>query len=107
MVFNDHLPHDRLEAGKQPRRLMGQALKAGRSPEKHLALIHDLHARSGEVPAALDRLCETLGARGLAMGSHDDTTADSRSAWRRRGVRIAEFPETLAAAEAARAGATR
>ncbi|APE42686.1 alpha-D-ribose 1-methylphosphonate 5-triphosphate diphosphatase [Sulfitobacter alexandrii] len=104
IVFNDHLPHDRLEAGKQPRRLMGQALKAGRSPERHLSLIRDLHDRTGDVPAALDRLCHTLGAAGLCMGSHDDTTAEARAAWRGRGVRIAEFPETLAAAEAAHGG---
>ena len=37
------------------------------------------------------------------MGSHDDTTAQGRAAWRKRGVQVAEFPETLAAAEAAAA----
>lgn len=103
LVFNDHLPHDRLDAGKQPRRLMGQALKAGRSPEKHHAMMCELHARGAEVPAALDRLCETLRDAGVRMGSHDDTTAEGRAVWRTRGVRIAEFPETLEAAEAARA----
>jgi alpha-D-ribose 1-methylphosphonate 5-triphosphate diphosphatase len=103
IVFNDHLPHDRLEAGKQPRRLMGQALKAGRSPEKHHAMMLELHGQRDEVPAALDGLCETLGRAGLRMGSHDDTTAEGRAAWRKRGVRIAEFPETLEAAEAAQA----
>jgi alpha-D-ribose 1-methylphosphonate 5-triphosphate diphosphatase len=98
VVFNDHLPHDRLEAGKQPRRLMGQALKAGRSPEKHHAYMQELHARSTEVPTALDRLCTALTEQGVHMGSHDDTTSDGRTDWRRRGVAIAEFPETLEAA---------
>lgn len=101
VVFNDHLPHDRMEAGKTPRRLMGQALKAGRSPEKHHAYMLELHARRAEVPAALDRLCAQLAADGVRMGSHDDTTAEERAAWRARGVHLAEFPETLAAAEAA------
>ncbi len=101
LVFNDHLPHDRLLAGKTPRRLVGQALKAGRSPEKHHAMIQELHERGPDVPAALDALCPLLAADGVQMGSHDDQTAETRAAWRARGVQIAEFPETLEAAEAA------
>ena len=101
VVFNDHLPHDRLGAGKTPRRLMGQALKAGRSPEKHHAYMLDLHSRRAAVPDALDDLCARLTAQGVRMGSHDDTTAEDRAAWRARGVYLAEFPETLEAAEAA------
>lgn len=104
VVFNDHLPHDRLAAGRKPPRLTGQALKSGRSPEAHLALLQDLHARGSEVPAALVRLCAALGAQGLTLGSHDDRTAEARAAWRGRGVRIAEFPETTEAARAARDG---
>ncbi|MEP5728325.1 MAG: alpha-D-ribose 1-methylphosphonate 5-triphosphate diphosphatase [Sulfitobacter sp.] len=101
LVFNDHLPHDRLDAGKLPRRLNGQALKAGRSPEKHHAYMSELHGLRAEVPAALDALCPILAAQGVRMGSHDDTSAQDRVLWRHRGVKIAEFPETLAAAEAA------
>lgn len=104
LVFNDHLPHDRLLAGKTPRRLVGQALKAGRSPEKHHAMIQELHERGPEVPAALDSLCPLLAADGVQMGSHDDQSAETRAAWRARGVQIAEFPETLEAAEAAHLG---
>ena len=101
LVFNDHLPHDRLAEGRMPKRLVGQALKAGRSPESHLALMQELHERKSDVPAALDSLCAKLAESGVAMGSHDDRDAEERAAWRTRGVRIAEFPETLAAAEAA------
>ncbi|MFG6563105.1 alpha-D-ribose 1-methylphosphonate 5-triphosphate diphosphatase [Sulfitobacter sp. 1A13421] len=105
VVFNDHLPHDRLAAGKTPKRLVGQALKAGRSPESHLAQMQEMHARRDEVPAALDRLCAELAQRGVKMGSHDDQTAEGRALWRARGVTLAEFPETQEAAEAAhRAG---
>ena len=100
VVFNDHLPHDRLAAGRKPPRLAGQALKAGRSPETHLALMQEMHARRGEVPAALDKLCAELRMRGVLMGSHDDQTVEDRETWRARGVDIAEFPETVEAAEA-------
>lgn len=101
VVFNDHLPHDRLAQGKMPKRLVGQALKAGRSPESHLAQMQEMHARRDEVPAALDRLCAELAQRGVKMGSHDDQTAERRALWRARGVTLAEFPETQEAAEAA------
>ncbi len=100
VVFNDHLPHDRLEAGKLPRQLTGQALRAGRSPEAHVALLTDLHARRNEVPDALVGLCAELADLGVRMGSHDDHTAADRETWMARGCEIAEFPETLEAAEA-------
>ncbi|MCX8224922.1 MAG: alpha-D-ribose 1-methylphosphonate 5-triphosphate diphosphatase [Sulfitobacter sp.] len=101
IVFNDHLPHERLSQGRVPKRMVAQALKAGRNPDAHLNLMQELHANRDAVPAALDGLCHTLGAQGIQMGSHDDTTAQGRAAWRKRGVQVAEFPETLDAAEAA------
>ena len=101
IVFNDHLPHARLAEGKLPKRMVGQALKAGRSPEAHLKLMQDLHGNSADVPSALDTLCATLAGQGIQMGSHDYTTPQGRAAWRKRGVFVAEFPETLPAAEAA------
>lgn len=103
VVFNDHLPHARLQSGQQPPRLVSQALKARRSPEAHLALMQSLEACADEVPAALDWLCAQLARRGITMGSHDDVSAQDRAIWAKRGVRVAEFPETLEAAEAARA----
>ena len=102
VVFNDHLPHDRLAEGKKPPRLTGQALKAGRNPEVHFQMLLDMHARKSELPARLDLLCADLAAAGVTVGSHDDHTAEDRATWRARGARIAEFPETPEAAEAAR-----
>lgn len=104
IVFNDHLPHDRLAQGKKPPRLTGQALKAGRNPDRHFEMLLEMHGRSAEVPAALDALCTQLRSAGLRIGSHDDQTAADRATWRARGAEISEFPETLEAAEAARAG---
>ncbi len=100
VVFNDHLPHDKLANGRKPPRLNGQALRAGRSPEKHLALMQELHAR--DPMPQIKALAAQLRAAGIIMGSHDDQTAESRQAWRDLGVRICEFPETQDAAEAAR-----
>ena len=107
VVFNDHLPHQRLSEGRRPPRLTGQALKAGRNPEAHFALMQELHARTAEVPAALDRLTARLAEQGVRMGSHDDRTASARADWRARGVTVSEFPETREAAEAARSGGDR
>lgn len=102
VVFNDHLPHQRLSEGRKPPRLTGQALKSGRSPEAHLALMQDLHARSSDVPAALDALTERLVQKGIVLGSHDDSTPEDREEWAARGATVSEFPETLEAAQAAR-----
>jgi len=103
VVFNDHLPHDALAAGKRPPRLTGQALKSGRSPEAHLAFLHALHARGPEVPDALSDLAAALRDRAVRLGSHDDASPERRTGLRRLGADIAEFPETLSTAEAARA----
>lgn len=103
VVFNDHLPHDRLAQGRHPPRLVGQALKAGRNPDAHFQMLLDLHNRSQDVPAALNELCSILSSKGVRLGSHDDQTASDRMIWHDRGACVSEFPETLDAAEAAKA----
>ena len=103
IVFKDHLPHDALAKGKRPPRLTGQALKSGRSPEAHEALLQNLHANGPEVPAALDALCTKLTACGIRIGSHDDHTPHDRHIWHARGAALAEFSETLEAAQTTRA----
>lgn len=101
IVLNDHLPHDALNKGKRPPRLTGQALKAGRNPEAHHALLQAMHDRAEDVPGALEALI--VRHPGVRFGSHDDNTADQRRGWHGMGVKIAEFPETREAAQAARA----
>lgn len=101
VVFNDHLPHKALAAGKRPPRLTGQALKSGRSPEAHLALLQGLHARRDEVPGALEKLAHKLTARGIRLGSHDDHFPEDHLRMARIGAAISEFPETEAAAKTA------
>jgi alpha-D-ribose 1-methylphosphonate 5-triphosphate diphosphatase len=105
VVFNDHLPHDALNKGKRPPRLTGQALKGGRSPESHHALLKALHANGALVPDALAELANELAERGVIMGSHDDGSAAARRSARAMGLSVSEFPETREAAEeAAQAG---
>ena len=101
VVFNDHLPHRSLAAGKKPPRLTGQALKSGRNPQEHLRLLAELHSRSAEVPAALQGLARRLQACETLLGSHDDADAAADALARGLGAIVSEFPETEAAAEAA------
>ena len=101
VVFNDHLPHRSLAAGKKPPRLTGQAFKSGRNPQEHLRLLAEMHSRSSEVPAALQGLSRRLQARETLLGSHDDADAAADALARGLGAIVSEFPETEAAAEAA------
>jgi alpha-D-ribose 1-methylphosphonate 5-triphosphate diphosphatase len=100
-VFNDHIPHKRLEEGRKPPRLTGTALKSGRSPEAHLALMKALHERRAEVPAALSEFAKRLHSQGCLLGSHDDRSAEGRVDFQAMGAHISEFPETREAAQAA------
>jgi alpha-D-ribose 1-methylphosphonate 5-triphosphate diphosphatase len=88
VVFNDHIPHKRLDEGRKPPRLTGTALKSGRSPEAHLALMQGLHDRRAEVPEALSQFAAELSAAGVLLGSHDDHTASARAGFKAMGAEI-------------------
>ena len=102
VVFNDHLPHEALAQGKKPPRLTGQSLRIGKNPDKHFQDLLALHAGMAHVPRALRQLTQNLSTRGVLLGSHDDRSTQQRQDWHEMGARIAEFPETQEAAEAAR-----
>lgn len=99
VVLNDHVPHEALAKGKKPTRLTGQALKAKRSPEAHLALLQQLHEAQEtalrDLPNWISQFPKVLFA------SHDDATKSQRHQFSQMGVKIAEFPETEEAAIAA------
>ncbi len=101
VVLNDHLPHSALAKGRKPPRLTGQALKSGRSPEAHLALLTELAAR--DVSGALTALVARLTTKGILVGSHDDASPEDRLRFRKMGARVAEFPETIETVQAAHA----
>jgi alpha-D-ribose 1-methylphosphonate 5-triphosphate diphosphatase len=67
--------------------------------------------RIGELQAQRERVREThrktlldrVRGRGIALASHDDRTVEEIAENSRDGIRISEFPVTMAAAEAAKA----
>lgn len=69
-----------------------------------MALLQALSAQSARVPAQLAQLAARLAAGGVILGSHDDASPQTRAQWRAMGVGLCEFPETHAAAQAARDG---
>lgn len=101
VVFNDHVPHERLAKGLLPRRLNGMALKSRRSPETLHALVQKMHDAREHVPAAVRELAARLLTRGVKLGSHDDGSREDCVFWQDVGVTLSEFPETLEAGEAA------
>lgn len=101
VVFNDHLPHAAVQAGRRIPRLEGQALKAGRSPADHQALVTRLSAGIEAAWGDVRSLVERFATSGVRFGSHDDADAQIRARFRAHGVGVSEFPLARAAAEAA------
>lgn len=104
IVFNDHLPEALDMAQRMPQRFAAWAAQHGRSPQWLLSVVEEAARLAPNVPQALAMLAGELGARGVAMGSHDDGDAATRGFYRSIGAPVCEFPTSVAAAEAARAG---
>ena len=102
VVLNDHLPHAALAKGRRVPRLEGQALKSGRSPEAHQALLEELYGKLPEAHAALPEMMTQLRKAGVRLGSHDDGRPEARAAYRAYGADLAEFPLNPETAKAAR-----
>lgn len=101
VMINDHLPHRALAAGRRVPRLEGQALKAGRAPEAHQAVLETLYAGLPDARAALPGFAKRLHALSAILGSHDDPSPAAREAARALGLAVAEFPLTHETAQAA------
>ena len=78
--------------------------KSGR-PQTDLEEVARERQRVGRARALENRprIVEIARARGIALASHDDTTAEEVALAHREGITIAEFPTTLEAASASRA----
>ncbi len=78
--------------------------KTGR-PQAEIEELVSRKQATGAARAAQNRprIVEMAHARGIALASHDDTTLDEVAQSVAEGVSIAEFPTTIAAAQASRA----
>ncbi len=97
----------RLDDPRMPARFNKEAGLAGLAPEAFYDLACKVWERRPEVPARIAQVAEAARAVGAPMLSHDDTRIETRQFFRDLGSRVAEFPMTLEAAEAARAGGDR
>ena len=77
--------------------------RSGLPEAEYMALLAQVWDRRSDVPAAIDRVAAQARAKGAPMLSHDDTRAETRTWFRDRGAKVAEFPMVLEAVEAARA----
>ncbi len=103
VVFNNHLDEAVMLAEQRPHEVTVWARKAGRTPDEHMALVHETMALKPRVPRYLCRLAEEFDRLGVVYGSHDDPDANTREHFSMIGAKIFEFPTSVAAAEAARA----
>jgi alpha-D-ribose 1-methylphosphonate 5-triphosphate diphosphatase len=101
VVFNNHLPEALEMARDRPDRFASWAAQNRRTPEEQMSRVSDALAQDAEVPVALDRIAAELTALGVRLGSHDDTTAQTRAFFRGIGASICEFPTGVEAARAA------
>lgn len=103
LVFNNHLSEALEMAETKPDRFASWAAQTRRTPAQMLDIVRSAEAEGPLVPAALTQLAATLAELGVAMGSHDDGTAEIRAFYRGLGADICEFPTTVLAASSARA----
>jgi alpha-D-ribose 1-methylphosphonate 5-triphosphate diphosphatase len=103
IVFNNHLSEALTMADEKPHRFASWAAQTSRTADEMLGIVHAALAQDAVVPMALATLAETLQAKGVRMGSHDDATPETRQFFRGIGAPISEFPTTSAAASAAKA----
>jgi alpha-D-ribose 1-methylphosphonate 5-triphosphate diphosphatase len=103
VVFNNHLPEAQEMARNRPDRLAQWAAQTKRTGEEMMEIVRAAEAQSPQVPAALGAIAAEFRRLGVATGSHDDDSAETRAFYRSIGAPIAEFPTTLDAARAAHA----
>ncbi len=99
----DHTPGQRQfrDLEKFERYVMGKNPMSTADFEAHIQNLYDLRARYGE---AHEKVAVTEAQRfGAVLASHDDTTTAHVNTSADYGIRLAEFPTTVEAAEACRA----
>jgi alpha-D-ribose 1-methylphosphonate 5-triphosphate diphosphatase len=101
VMFNNHIP-EALEAwANRPHDVAQWARRGGLTAEQMMENVHAAAARAPDVRATLCHLAEAFDRLNVRYGSHDDPDPATRQGFAAIGARIAEFPTTLAAADAA------
>jgi alpha-D-ribose 1-methylphosphonate 5-triphosphate diphosphatase len=103
VVFNDHLDEGFKMHRTSPPDFALWAKKVGKSSEDLLAIMALAQAEAPLVAGHLCSLAEQFDQLGVAYGSHDDPDEATRERYSMIGARIAEFPISREAAEAAKA----
>jgi alpha-D-ribose 1-methylphosphonate 5-triphosphate diphosphatase len=91
LAFNDHTPAI-LEKTSDPVQGAKYSDRAGMKLGEFRKLADGIAARSGEIPAALDRIAAAARTANIPLASHDDDTIEARNGFRARGAAICEFP---------------
>lgn len=104
VVFNDHLEEGFQMRRNNPDRFAHWARTAGLTEAEMSARMEAARSVTRQVPRALCVLAEAFERLGVTFGSHDDPDAETREVYRVLGARVAEFPTSVRAAAAARAG---
>jgi alpha-D-ribose 1-methylphosphonate 5-triphosphate diphosphatase len=104
----DHTPGQRQFRDEQKLRDYYRG-KSGRLSDAELDVMFEKRREDARRHAARNYrdLVELARARGIPLASHDDTTADHVAQSIDDGIAIAEFPTTVAAAQALHAGGVR
>ncbi len=79
------------------------AQTSGRSEAEIDLILTRKRAAQADIPRRIEQVIAWATRYGLPVASHDDDTPERVRRWAEYGVRIAEFPTTLPAAQAARA----
>jgi len=79
------------------------AQTTGRSTTEIDEILNRKRASQKDIPERIKQVIEWATRHGLPVASHDDDTPEKVAQWVQYGVRIAEFPTTLRAAQAAHA----
>lgn len=102
LAFNDHMVGVVKATTEKQSKISRMVERTGLSDAAFMALVADTWARKEDVAASVERLAGAAAAAGIPVLSHDDRDVADRQLYRALGSRIAEFPMTRDAAEAAR-----
>lgn len=105
VAFNDHMTGT-IKVRNRPDKMRKMVERSGLDASAFDALIDQVAARAGEVPASIARIAAAAVAAGVPAMSHDDMSIEQRRWYDGLGVQVAEFPIEAAVAEAAAAAGT-